>query len=118
MPPRLQDGYDHTRWAKIADEVGIGHTALYHYFQSKAHCLLTIMSLELGRSLEAFRGVPAEVQRADRALEEAIAARQRARGLVRDIESEWTTLVERGMASGCSRSGTRTRWRACCSRWS
>jgi TetR/AcrR family transcriptional regulator, cholesterol catabolism regulator len=134
MPPRLQDGYDHTRWAKIADEVGIGRTALYHYVQSKAHCLLTIMSLELGRSLEAFRGVTAEVQRADRALEEAIAAacgvsprevlqmrilhnhvdllakprhsekeeveRQRARGLVRDIESEWTTLVERGMASG------------------
>ena len=129
-----QDGYEHTRWAKIADEVGIGHTALYHYFQSKAHCLLTIMSLELGRSLGAFRGVTAEVQRADRALEEAIAAaydvsprevlqmrilqnhmdllatprhsekeeveRQRARGLVRDIESEWTSLVERGMASG------------------
>ncbi len=43
-----QNGYEHTRWAKIADEVGIGHTALYHCFQSKAHCLLTIMSLELG----------------------------------------------------------------------
>ena len=35
------------KWAKIADEVGIGQTALYHYFESKAHCLLTIMSLEL-----------------------------------------------------------------------
>jgi TetR/AcrR family transcriptional regulator, cholesterol catabolism regulator len=129
-----QDGYEHTRWATIADEVGIGQTALYHYFQSKAHCLLTIMSLELRRSLEAFHGVTAEVQRADRALEAAIAAaydvsprevlqmrilqnhmdllatprhsereeveRQRARGLVREIESEWTTLVERGMAAG------------------
>jgi AcrR family transcriptional regulator len=129
-----ESGYEHTRWAKIADEVGIGQTALYHYFQSKAHCLLTIMSLELCRSLEAFRGVTAEIPRADRALEAAIAAaydvsarevlqmrilqnhmdllatprhaereeveRQRARGLVRDIESEWTTLVERGMASG------------------
>ena len=41
------DGYEHTKWAKIADEVGIGQTALYHYFESKAHCLLTIMSLEL-----------------------------------------------------------------------
>ncbi len=39
-----QDGYEHTKWAKIADEVGIGQTALYHYFESKVHCLLTIMS--------------------------------------------------------------------------
>ena len=56
-----QDGYEHTKWAKIADEVGIGQTALYHYFESKAHCLLTIMSLELDRSLERFREVTADV---------------------------------------------------------
>jgi len=68
------DGYEHTKWAKIADEVGIGQTALYHYFESKAHCLLTIMSLELSRSLALFREVTAEVPEADRALELAIAA--------------------------------------------
>ncbi|KZL35288.1 MULTISPECIES: TetR family transcriptional regulator [Rhodococcus] len=45
-------GYEHTKWASIADEVGIGQTALYHYFESKAHCLLTIMRLELADSLE------------------------------------------------------------------
>jgi AcrR family transcriptional regulator len=129
-----QDGYERTTWANIAGQVGIGQTALYHYFESKAHCLLTIMSLELDRSLEAFREVTADVTQADRALALAIAAaydvnprevlqmrilqshmdllatprpsekeeaeRQRARGLVRDIESEWTTLVERGMAAG------------------
>ena len=39
--------------------MGIGQTALYHYFESKAHCLLTIMSLELTRSLELFREVTA-----------------------------------------------------------
>jgi AcrR family transcriptional regulator len=50
-----REGYEHTKWATIADEVGIGQTALYHYFESKAHCLLTIMSLELERSLERFR---------------------------------------------------------------
>src|ERR687884_2313657 len=49
-----KDGYEHTKWAKIADEVGIGQTALYHYFESKAHCLLTIMSLELQRSHDQF----------------------------------------------------------------
>jgi TetR/AcrR family transcriptional regulator, cholesterol catabolism regulator len=126
-----KDGYEHTKWAKIADEVGIGQTALYHYFESKAHCLLTIMSLELARSLERFREVTADVTPADKALEAAIAAaydvtprevlqmrilqshmdllakprpsereeaeRQRARALVRDIESEWTALLQRGM---------------------
>ncbi len=128
-----KDGYEHTKWAKVADEVGIGQTALYHYFESKAHCLLTIMSLELNRSLERFREVTADVTPADKALEAAIAAaydvsprevlqmrilqshmdllatprpsekeeaeRQRARGLVRDIEREWTALLERGMAA-------------------
>lgn len=47
-------GFEHTKWASIADEVGIGQTALYHYFESKAHCLLTIMRLELAQSLERF----------------------------------------------------------------
>jgi len=129
-----QDGYEHTRWAKIADEVGIGQTALYHYFESKAHCLLTIMSIELSRSLDRFREVTADVPEADRALELAIAAaydvssrevlqmrilqnhvdllgtprqsgteeteREKARELVREIEREWTELLERGMAAG------------------
>jgi TetR/AcrR family transcriptional regulator, cholesterol catabolism regulator len=69
-----KDGYEHTKWATIADQVGIGQTALYHYFESKAHCLLTIMSLELRRSLENFREVTADVEHADKALEAAIAA--------------------------------------------
>jgi AcrR family transcriptional regulator len=126
-----KDGYELTKWAKVADEVGIGQTALYHYFESKAHCLLTIMSMELNRSLERFREVTADVTPADKALKAAIAAaydvtprevlqmrilqshmdllatarpsekeeaeRQRARALVRDIENEWTALLQRGM---------------------
>ncbi len=129
-----QDGYEHTKWAKIADQVGIGQTALYHYFESKAHCLLTIMTLELTRSLARFREVTADVPEADKALRLAIAAaydvtprevlqmrilqnhmdllatprpsekeeaeRQKAREKVREIESEWTGLLERGMAAG------------------
>src|SRR5688572_23758178 len=64
------DGYEHTKWSAIADDVGIGQTALYHYFESKAHCLLTIMRLELTASLERFAQVtdgvddPAEALRA------------------------------------------------------
>jgi len=49
-----RDGYEHTKWSAIAGDVGIGETALYHYFQSKAHCLLTIMRAELADSLERF----------------------------------------------------------------
>jgi TetR/AcrR family transcriptional regulator, cholesterol catabolism regulator len=48
-------GYEATKWSDIADEVGIGQTALYHYFESKAHCLLTIMRLGLRNSETAFR---------------------------------------------------------------
>jgi AcrR family transcriptional regulator len=68
-----EDGYEHTVWATIADQVGIGRSTLYYYFESKAHCLLTIMSIELNRSLQAFREVTAGVAR-DQALVAAISA--------------------------------------------
>src|SRR4051794_28272337 len=54
-------GFEHTKWAAIADQVGIGQTALYHYFESKHHCLLTIMSSELERSLARYREATADV---------------------------------------------------------
>jgi AcrR family transcriptional regulator len=47
-------GYEATKWSTVADRVGIGQTALYHYFESKAHCLLTIMRIELHRSHKQF----------------------------------------------------------------
>ncbi len=47
-------GFEGTMWSEVADEVGIGQTALYHYFQSKAHCLFVIMQIELQRSLDRF----------------------------------------------------------------
>lgn len=36
-------GYEDTKWADIAAAVEIGSTALYHYFESKQHCLYEIM---------------------------------------------------------------------------
>ena len=48
-----QHGYEYTKWADIAKEVGIGSTALYHYFESKLHCLYEIQALAApGRSRE------------------------------------------------------------------
>jgi TetR/AcrR family transcriptional regulator, cholesterol catabolism regulator len=46
-----RDGYEDTRWADIAADVGVGPTALYHYFESKQHCLYVIMD----RAIESFR---------------------------------------------------------------
>ncbi|MFD1247267.1 TetR/AcrR family transcriptional regulator [Nocardioides ginsengisoli] len=67
-------GFEHTKWATIADEVGIGQTALYHYFESKVHCLLTIMSTELERSLERTRKVTADVDDPGEKVKVAVAA--------------------------------------------
>jgi AcrR family transcriptional regulator len=46
-----RDGYEHTKWADIAADVGVGPTALYHYFESKQHCLYVIME----QAIEDFR---------------------------------------------------------------
>ena len=32
-----RDGYEDSKWADVASAVGIGSTALYHYFESKLH---------------------------------------------------------------------------------
>ena len=46
-----RDGYENTKWADIAADVGVGPTALYHYFESKQHCLYEIMD----EAIEDFR---------------------------------------------------------------
>ena len=67
-------GFEHTKWATIADQVGIGQTALYHYFESKTHCLLTIMSDELLRAQERSRKATAGIEEPDAALRAAVAS--------------------------------------------
>jgi TetR/AcrR family transcriptional regulator, cholesterol catabolism regulator len=47
-----RDGYEDTKWADIAADVGVGPTALYHYFESKQHCLFEIMD----QAIQAFHG--------------------------------------------------------------
>jgi TetR/AcrR family transcriptional regulator, cholesterol catabolism regulator len=39
-----ETGYEATKLADVASAVGIGSTALYHYFESKLHCLYVIMA--------------------------------------------------------------------------
>ncbi len=49
-----RDGYEDTKWADIAADVGVGPTALYHYFESKQHCLFVIMDQALAGFRERF----------------------------------------------------------------
>jgi len=69
-----EEGFEHTKWATIADDVGIGQTALYHYFESKVHCLLTIMRLELSNSVERFQAATASAPDSAAALAAAVAS--------------------------------------------
>ena len=43
-----ENGYEATKLADVAAAVGIGSTALYHYFESKLHCLYVIMADAVG----------------------------------------------------------------------
>ena len=52
-----QRGYEDTKWADIAAAVGIGSTALYHYFESKQHCLYEIMAESVTNSRDRFEQV-------------------------------------------------------------
>ncbi len=49
-----EDGYEDTKWADVASAVGLGPTALYHYFESKQHCLFEILVEALEDALEEF----------------------------------------------------------------
>jgi TetR/AcrR family transcriptional regulator, cholesterol catabolism regulator len=55
-----RNGYENTKWADIADDVGIGPTALYHYFDSKQHCLYVILDDALGELHERFDAITAD----------------------------------------------------------
>jgi AcrR family transcriptional regulator len=55
-----RDGYEDTKWADIARDVGVGPTALYHYFESKQHCLFVIMDEAITRFRMRFDAVLAE----------------------------------------------------------
>ena len=52
-----RDGYEDTKWADIAGDVGVGPTALYHYFESKQHCLFVIMEEAITSFRERFDDV-------------------------------------------------------------
>src|SRR3954451_8839428 len=67
-----QQGYDLTKWADVAEAVGVGQTALYHYFASKAHCLFTIMAEALRDYRDYFEAARREHSDPVQAIHQAI----------------------------------------------
>jgi AcrR family transcriptional regulator len=55
-----EHGYEDTKWADVATALGIGSTALYHYFESKLHCLYVIMADALESFLSDFERITSE----------------------------------------------------------
>jgi TetR/AcrR family transcriptional regulator, cholesterol catabolism regulator len=55
-----EHGYEDTKWADVAAAVGIGSTALYHYFESKLHCLYVIMAEALASFQSDFDRITSE----------------------------------------------------------
>jgi TetR/AcrR family transcriptional regulator, cholesterol catabolism regulator len=55
-----EHGYEDTKWADVAAAVGIGSTALYHYFESKLHCLYVIMADTIESFQDDFQRITAE----------------------------------------------------------
>ena len=68
-----RDGYEDTKWADIARDVGVGPTALYHYFESKQHCLFVILDHAVGDALARFQRVTSGEPDVIEALEAVIA---------------------------------------------
>ena len=55
-----EQGYEDGRWSDVAAAVGVGSTALYHYFESKLHCLYVIMAEALQSFLDDFQRITEE----------------------------------------------------------
>jgi TetR/AcrR family transcriptional regulator, fatty acid metabolism regulator protein len=64
-----RSGYHGSRVGDIAEEAGVAHVLLYHYFDSKEEVLRTIFRENWGLLLERFRAVEASDEQADEKLE-------------------------------------------------
>jgi AcrR family transcriptional regulator len=63
-----RDGYHTSRVGDIAEEAGIAHGLLYHYFPSKEEVLATVFRENWGELLDRFRRVEASDEAADEKL--------------------------------------------------
>jgi TetR/AcrR family transcriptional regulator, fatty acid metabolism regulator protein len=74
-----RDGFHTSRVGDIAEEAGVAHGLLYHYFSSKDEVLLTVFSENWSDLLVRFEAVESSVEPADEKL----------RGLVKILLRTW-----------------------------
>jgi AcrR family transcriptional regulator len=97
-----RDGYEESKWADVAASVDIGPTALYHYFESKAHCLFVIMAEALQDHREEFVRVTKNAPDFDTGLTEALRAGFRLDG--HGIARMRVLVAEQGRVAGRRKS--------------
>jgi len=124
-----QKGYHTSRVGDIAEEAGIAHGLLYHYFASKEEVLETVFRENWSELLEAFRRVEesdeAPLQQLEgiaklllrswrndpdlvRVMVREVARSPQLQGQVEEIREGFTIIqrvIERGQADGSFRSG-------------
>ena len=97
-----RDGYEDTKWADIAADVGVGPTALYHYFESKQHCLYVIMDEAIEDFRTRFARLTAEqshpLERLEAIIDDCFELSQR------DIQRNRVLVAEQGLLSSPSQS--------------
>jgi len=122
-----RDGYHTSRVGDIAEEAGIAHGLLYHYFSSKDEVLATVFRDNWGELLEAFRRVEASEEPADdklrgiakillrswrndpdlvRVMVREVARSSHLQGQIEEIGEGFATIqrvIERGQAEGAFR---------------
>jgi AcrR family transcriptional regulator len=124
-----RDGYHTSRVGDIAEEAGIAHGLLYHYFPSKEDVLATIFRDNWGQLIEAFHRVEESDEPADeqlrgiakillrswrhdpdlvRVMVREVARSPHLQSQVDEVREVFTTIqrvIERGQAEGVFRDG-------------
>jgi AcrR family transcriptional regulator len=124
-----RDGYHTSRVGDIAEEAGIAHGLLYHYFPSKEDVLTTIFRENWGQLIEAFHRVEESDEPADeqlrgiakillrswrhdpdlvRVMVREVARSPHLQSQVDEVREVFTTIqrvIERGQADGVFRAG-------------
>ena len=122
-----RSGYHGSRVGDIAEEAGVAHGLLYHYFSSKEEVLQTVFRENWGELIERFRAVEASAEPAHEKLEgiakillrtwrndpdlvtvmvREVARSQQLQGQVEDVREAFAIVervIEEGQATGSFR---------------
>lgn len=93
-------GFESAKWSDVAADVGIGQTALYHYFQSKTECLFALIVVQFEEAAARFDAAIEGVEDPHEQIQQAIASNFDLEGVEllrsRIVVSERNRLAELG----------------------